>query len=166
MRTVMRTKSTIYLLTLIVGVILLAYFPNIAQARSGCCSYHGGVAGCDTSVGRQVCNDGTYSPSCTCAYIPRTPTPTIRITSTPTIFVVATPTPTPRPISTLSPTYTPTLSPTSTSSLSPSPSPEVKGETTEGRSALDWIVGAGIGSFVLWRLIKWIDSKAPDTKSN
>jgi len=32
--------------------------------RSGCCSWHGGVAGC--SGGRQVCNDGTYSPSCTC----------------------------------------------------------------------------------------------------
>ena len=32
--------------------------------RSGCCSWHGGVSGC--SGGRIVCNDGTYSPSCTC----------------------------------------------------------------------------------------------------
>jgi len=32
--------------------------------RSGCCSSHGGVSGC--SGGRVVCNDGTYSPSCTC----------------------------------------------------------------------------------------------------
>lgn len=33
--------------------------------KSGCCSWHGGVAGCSgTSV---VCNDGTYSPTCTCA---------------------------------------------------------------------------------------------------
>jgi len=32
--------------------------------RRGCCSWHGGVSGC--SSGRIVCNDGTYSPSCTC----------------------------------------------------------------------------------------------------
>jgi len=32
--------------------------------RSGCCSWHDGIAGC--SDGRVVCNDGTYSPSCTC----------------------------------------------------------------------------------------------------
>ena len=35
-------------------------------ATSGCCSWHGGVDYCDTKTGRQVCNDGTYSPSCTC----------------------------------------------------------------------------------------------------
>ena len=33
--------------------------------RSGCCSWHGGVAGCDYS-GRVVCSDGSLSPSCTC----------------------------------------------------------------------------------------------------
>lgn len=33
--------------------------------RSGCCSWHGGVCGCD-SFGRVVCCDGTTSPSCTC----------------------------------------------------------------------------------------------------
>lgn len=33
-------------------------------ARSGCCSHHQGVCGC--SGGRQVCCDGSYSPSCTC----------------------------------------------------------------------------------------------------
>jgi len=38
--------------------------------RSGCCSWHGGVSGC--MGGRVVCNDGTYSPSCTCA-VPTTP---------------------------------------------------------------------------------------------
>ena len=34
-------------------------------AQRGCCSHHGGVAGCNSS-GRQICNDGTLSPSCTC----------------------------------------------------------------------------------------------------
>jgi hypothetical protein len=33
-------------------------------ARSGCCSWHGGV--CDCIGGRIICCDGTYSPSCTC----------------------------------------------------------------------------------------------------
>ncbi len=32
--------------------------------RQGCCSHHGGVSYCDHSLGRAVCNDGTYSPSC------------------------------------------------------------------------------------------------------
>ena len=41
-------------------------FPIISDARSGCCSWHGGVSYCDTTVGRYVCNDGTYSPSCGC----------------------------------------------------------------------------------------------------
>jgi hypothetical protein len=33
-------------------------------ARSGCCSWHGGV--CDCIGGRVVCCDGTFSPTCTC----------------------------------------------------------------------------------------------------
>lgn len=34
-------------------------------AQQGCCSWHGGVCGCQS--GRKVCCDGSYSPSCTCA---------------------------------------------------------------------------------------------------
>lgn len=30
----------------------------------GCCSHHKGVCGCEN--GRQVCCDGSYSPSCRC----------------------------------------------------------------------------------------------------
>ena len=33
-------------------------------AKSGYCSHHKGVAGCNSS-GRQICNDGTLSPICT-----------------------------------------------------------------------------------------------------
>jgi len=33
-------------------------------ARSGCCSWHRGV--CDCYLGRVVCCDGTFSPSCLC----------------------------------------------------------------------------------------------------
>lgn len=35
-------------------------------ARRGCCSWHGGVCGCSES-GRQICCDGTLSPSCVCS---------------------------------------------------------------------------------------------------
>ena len=49
-------------------VCLMALFiimPGKVFAQRGCCSHHGGVAGC-SSYGRQVCNDGTLSPTCTC----------------------------------------------------------------------------------------------------
>lgn len=34
------------------------------ENKRGCCSHHDGVCGCKN--GRQVCCDGTLSPSCTC----------------------------------------------------------------------------------------------------
>ena len=46
--------------------ILLALFTVSLYAQRGCCSWHGGVAGCDPSSGRQICRDGSLSPSCTC----------------------------------------------------------------------------------------------------
>ncbi len=36
-------------------------------AKSGCCSHHGGVCGCDESFDKIICCDGTLSPSCTCS---------------------------------------------------------------------------------------------------
>lgn len=47
--------------------------PTVVQARRGCCSHHGGVAGCSSS-GRQICRDGTLSPSCTCSSPTNKPT--------------------------------------------------------------------------------------------
>lgn len=44
---------------------LFILLTDSVYAQRGCCSHHGGVAGCSSS-GRQVCNDGTLSPSCTC----------------------------------------------------------------------------------------------------
>ena len=32
--------------------------------KRGCCSWHGGVCGCEN--GRVLCCDGTLSPTCTC----------------------------------------------------------------------------------------------------
>lgn len=47
--------------------IVFIAFPKIpAQASQGCCSWHGGESG-SCSGGREVCNDGTLSPSCGCS---------------------------------------------------------------------------------------------------
>lgn len=47
-------------------ILLLILLPISVDARSGCCSHHGGVSHCDTSVGKYRCNDGSVSPSCVC----------------------------------------------------------------------------------------------------
>lgn len=49
----------------IIIFISICLITNSANARRGCCSHHGGVSGC--SGGRQLCRDGTLSPSCTCS---------------------------------------------------------------------------------------------------
>ena len=45
-------------------ILILVITPLNVYSKSGCCSWHGGVAGCRN--GRQVCKDGTLSPTCTC----------------------------------------------------------------------------------------------------
>ena len=50
----------------VIIIILLFINSDTVYAGRGCCSHHGGQAYCDTSVGKWVCKDGTYSPSCTC----------------------------------------------------------------------------------------------------
>lgn len=49
----------------LISALFLLLIPN-AYAQRGCCSHHGGVASCDSSVGELVCQDGSYSPTCTC----------------------------------------------------------------------------------------------------
>ncbi len=73
---------------LLLLAILLVCFSSLSthkvEATRGCCSWHGGVSYCDSSAGRYVCNDGTYSPSCGCAYSPQVYTPPVYIPPTPT----------------------------------------------------------------------------------
>lgn len=66
-------KSNKTLIAVLFFVAML--FPLYILARSGCCSWHDGVCGCDTSVGRQVCCDGSYSPSCVCERKEKKPPP-------------------------------------------------------------------------------------------
>ena len=44
---------------------LLVVQLETVDAKRGCCSHHGGVAYC-ASNGRYMCNDNSYSPTCTC----------------------------------------------------------------------------------------------------
>ena len=53
-----KTLFFIFILTFVIG--------NNAFAKRGCCSWHDGVNHCDTTTGRIICNDSTYSPSCMC----------------------------------------------------------------------------------------------------
>jgi TPR repeat protein len=48
---------------------LLTVIAHTSLAQRGCCSWHGGVSGCDGNSGRQICRDGTYSPSCICPLV-------------------------------------------------------------------------------------------------
>ena len=59
-----RKRSALVFGILLSGLLFLCVRPTFGQR--GCCSWHGGIAGCDRNVGRIVCNDGTYSPTCGC----------------------------------------------------------------------------------------------------
>lgn len=63
-------KRVVFVVLFIVLII-----PSSVVARRGCCSHHGGVVGCSPS-GRQVCADGSLSPTCTCSSTYQAPAPT------------------------------------------------------------------------------------------
>jgi len=68
----MNIKNTIKYFLLGVAILMVIFlFTGIkrADAGQGCCSWHGGQNYCDYDVGRWVCNDNTYSPSCGCPVI-------------------------------------------------------------------------------------------------
>ncbi len=87
-------------------ITLAVMFTTSVDARSGCCSHHGGVCGCG-------CCDGS-SLSQTCApYYPECSSGS-STTNTAPVYLTYTPIPTytPRPTYTPIPTNTPTLKPT------------------------------------------------------
>jgi hypothetical protein len=105
-------------------LIFLIIVPSV-QARSGCCSYHGGVGNCQ-------CNDGTplsstcapYYPECSSGNVaaPVISTPVVtQPTSVPTIKPVIISTTKPVAKVTIKPTLKPTIKPKVTSSPSPTP---------------------------------------------
>jgi len=118
----------------------LFLFTNTSYAKSGCCSWHDGVCGC--SGGRQLCCDGTLSPSCTCYSAPIQTIAPIKAVPT---FVS---TPKPRVITTIAPTSTPKIIPTITSN------PEVKDESTSNLG--EGILGIGTFSTVAYFGLKFL----------
>lgn len=54
-----------YLFRVIISLTVL-FFVHMVYATSGCCSRHGGEDHCDPSTNQIVCQDGSYSPTCTC----------------------------------------------------------------------------------------------------
>ncbi|HFD7640091.1 TPA: hypothetical protein ACF5XO_001501, partial [Legionella pneumophila] len=64
----MSLRALIHKLVIGVFTSVLLAVPLFTYAKSGCCSHHGGVAGCNSSTGFYRCSDGTDSPSCTCGY--------------------------------------------------------------------------------------------------
>jgi hypothetical protein len=68
------------LLVAVIALLMISW-PSYSDAGQGCCSYHGGQSYCDTSVGRWVCDDGTYSPSCGCSYIPKKTTSPVSLST-------------------------------------------------------------------------------------
>ena len=49
----------------LVLICVMLFSPLKIEAARGCCSHHWGVSGCSSSR-RQICKDGTLSPTCTC----------------------------------------------------------------------------------------------------
>lgn len=59
---ILATISLIFILSCSVSV----------KAEQGCCSHHGGEIGCST-IGKTICADYTYSPTCKCTALPPLP---------------------------------------------------------------------------------------------
>lgn len=113
----------------VVSIAVAFFFVSVSmvEARSGCCSHHGGVCGCG-------CCDGT-SLSTTCApYYPQCNAPVIN----PKVF--KTPTSTPKPTDTPKP---------SMKALSPISSPIAQSTNTSDTKSDNWttaIVGSLVGA--------------------
>lgn len=100
------------------GTIL---FPKSIEARSGCCSHHGGVCGCG-------CCDGT-ALSATCApYYPECGDSNDNnvVIIRPTSIPRSTSTPKPTKVSTIAPTNRPTIKPTNRPTIIPTKIPTAK----------------------------------------
>lgn len=60
-----RHLSKLTILSSALSLLLLLFTP-LSYAKPGCCSGHGGVAGCNSATGHQLCKDGVSSPTCAC----------------------------------------------------------------------------------------------------
>lgn len=150
------------LFSLLLPLLLLSLFlPKIVEARSGCCSHHGGVCGCGCCDGTALSNTcAPYYPSCSePVYVapvatqkPSTPRPTIKPISTPTQA------PTAYPIATTTPSIAPTNTPEvkGLSTIEPTPTPK----PLNGIEAVTSFGSLGFFSWLGWKGLKWLGQRA------
>jgi len=165
---------------LILTVILAVFLSfEIVEAKSGCCSHHGGVdcgAGAQSN-GKVICYDGWRGSSClysemvkcggssssTTEYQPSVQTAPIAPVVAPpppspspvVIYVYPSPIPSSEPSPEPSPTPSPIPpSPSPAQSPASTPSPQVLGEETDSESSGGGLVTAGLFGYVAWRAIK------------
>lgn len=161
---------------LLPAIAVLLMIPSIVEAKSGCCSSHGGVS-CSAGPqgnGNVICNDGWTGSSCAYSEMVMcggSTTTTTASTPTPTPKP-ATPKPTPKPSPIQTPTPTPSPSPSpelpspspSVAPVVPSPSAEIQGATDSKSttSAGEAIAGLGTLGAAGWggvKLLKKIVAK-------
>lgn len=153
----------------------LIFLPKNIEARSGCCSHHGGVCGCRCCDGSSLSSTcAPYYPSCNSVQIITQPTSTPRPTVIPTKKPTLIPTKIPTPTNTSTPIITniPTLEPTKIEniSLTSTPQPQILGETdtkkpTEPPKTSDTILGLsflGLAGFGIYKLFVKIKNKIKD----
>ncbi len=152
-------------LILFFSLSLILLFPSLIEARSGCCSSHGGVC-CECGPqanGRVICNDGWRGSSCSYAGMVKCrgsvqTEPVVYPTNTPFVIPTVIPTvkPTEVPTNTLVPADEPTKVPIDVpNEIHQNEEPKVKGETTstlttaETITALSMLSGMGYGGYKL-----------------
>lgn len=128
----MKLKLSIVLIST-VGIYVL--FPSVVEARSGCCSHHGGVCGCG-------CCDGTLLSTTCASYYPKCDSSSIRPTIKPPSKFSPTVRPSsglysPKPTPIVQPAILPTLIPIKKNSLPKPNSP--KKETTSNIPLFDLV---------------------------
>jgi len=139
-----RPMKTFQRIVMVLGTAILAVFLSIVvvEAKSGCCSGHGGVS-CGAGPqgnGHVICNDGWTGSSCLYSEMVMCGGSSTSTTTYSPAPVVTTPAPTPIPTiiptpePTLPPTHMPTPTPTPNASTSPSPelTPTSSPESEEG----------------------------------
>lgn len=66
----MKNTASLYPFNLFSKMLMIMFLLSLplmgVNAAPGCCSHHGGVGGCNASTGKQLCRDGSISPSCPC----------------------------------------------------------------------------------------------------
>src|SRR5580704_5723031 len=68
----------------VIAICMLSLPLTASYAKAGCCSRHGGVSGCNSATGYQLCKDGSTSPSCKCDGSSAKPAKAVKSTTTTT----------------------------------------------------------------------------------